>query len=164
MVRAEYTTDMVLTLLAEASLRIAEVTEGLSPEQLRRRIGQDDWSINDILAHLRSCADMWGDGIARILAADHPTFKAINPRTWIEQTDYPNLEFHPSFEAFAAQRAGLVATLAALPPNDWERLATVTGAGKPLERTVRSFAERLVLHERAHIKQIGRVADALRAL
>src|SRR5688572_23073720 len=109
MAMSDLSIEQTLTLLAEAPRRIAEYTDGLSPAQLLRRLGPEVWSINDILAHLRSCGDMWGDGIAGILAADHPTFRAINPRTWIEQTDYPNLEFRPSFEAFAAQRAGLVA-------------------------------------------------------
>jgi uncharacterized damage-inducible protein DinB len=163
MARSELSIEETLDLLAEAPRRIEESTEGLSAEQLRRRASADEWSINDILAHLRSCGDMWGDGIARLLGADHPTFKAINPRTWIERTDYPDLEFRPSFEAFAAQRANLVATLTALPPEHWERSGTVTGAGKPLERTVRSFAERLVVHERSHVKEIGRLAKALRS-
>jgi hypothetical protein len=163
MARSELSIAETLDLLAKAPSRLEAFTEGLPPEDVRRRLGPDEWSINDILAHLRSCGDMWGDGIARLLAADHPTFKAINPRTWIEQTDYPDLEFRPSFEAFAAQRAALVATLKALSPEDWERSGTVTGAGKPLQRTVRSFAERLVVHERAHLKEIGRLAAALRA-
>ena len=163
MARSELSIEETLTLLAEAPRRIAEFTEGLSPEWVRLRSSADAWSINDILAHLRACADMWGDGIARIMAADHPTFRAINPRNWIEQTDYPDLDFRSSFEAFAAQRAELVSILKALAPDDWDRSGTVTGAGKPLERTVRSFAERLVVHERSHLKEIGRLAEALRA-
>ncbi len=158
MAGSDLSVEDTLDLLAEAPRRIAEVTEGLSAEQLRRRPTQGEWSINDILAHLRSCGDVWGNGIAVILAGDQPTFRAIDPRNWITRTDYPDLEFRPSFEAFAARRAELLVTLQALSPDDWERSGTVTGAGKPLRRTVRSFAERLVLHERSHIKQIGRIA------
>jgi hypothetical protein len=163
MTRGDLSIAETLDLLAEAPRRIEAFTEGLSPEQLRRRLSADAWSINDILAHLRACGDMWGDGIARLLAEDRPTFRAVNPRTWIERTDYPDLEFGPSFVAFAAQRADHVATLTALPPEGWERSGTATGAGKPVQRTVRSFAERLVVHERSHLKEITRVAEALRS-
>ena len=86
-----------------------------------------------------------------------PTIKAINPRTWIKQTDYLELEFQPSLRAFTTQRADLLAVLEPLPPDGWARAATVTGAGKVLERTVRSYAEWLVRHERPHLKQIERV-------
>ena len=59
--------------------------------------------------------------------------RAVNPRTWITQTDYLELEFRPSLRAFAVQRAALLAVLEALPPDGWSRAATVTGAGKTLE-------------------------------
>jgi hypothetical protein len=37
----------------------------------------------------------------------------------------------------------------------------VTGAGKPRLRTVRSFAERLAVHERPHIRQVERVVGKM---
>jgi hypothetical protein len=112
------------------------------------------------VAHLRSCADMWGKAIGTILAEDHPTMRAINPTTWIKQTDYPELEFRRSLRAYTAQRARLLAVLQPLPPKAWSRSATVTGAGKPLQRTVLSYAEWLANHERSHVKQIARLVNA----
>lgn len=154
--------EEILTRLGEAPDRIAALTDGLEPELLRRQPAPDEWSANDVLAHLRACADVWGGGIATILAEDHPTIRAIDPRTWLGQTDYLDLEFRPSLEEYTAQRAGLMRTLETLPDEDWSRAATATGAGRPLERTVRSFAQRLAVHERPHIRQIGRVANAMR--
>lgn len=155
--------ETIIAMLAEAPERIAATTDGLSPQELRQRPAPDEWSITEILAHLRACADMWDDrGIDLLLAEDNPTFRAINPTTWIERTDYPDLEFAPSFAAFAAQRAELVATLRALAPDDWDRAGTATGAGAPIRRTVAAFAGRIAVHERAHLKQIGRVTTTLR--
>jgi len=162
MARGERSIEQTLVMLADVPPRIAKLAEGLSSAQLRTRPSPDDWSITDVLAHLRSCSDMWGGGIATILAEDHPTFRAINPTTWIKQTDYPDLDFSPSFDAYAAQRAGLLAVLESLSPDGWARSGTVTGAGAPLQRTVQSFAERLAIHERSHVKQIGRIAKVLR--
>ncbi|HJT59897.1 MAG TPA: hypothetical protein VJ761_25540 [Ktedonobacteraceae bacterium] len=42
------------------------------------------------------------------------------------------------------------------------RVATVTGVGTVLEPTVLSYAERLVVHERSHIKQIASIAGTVR--
>jgi len=154
--------EEILTRLAEAPKRITALTDGLDPARLRLPPAPDEWSANDVLAHLRACADVWGGSIATILAEDHPTIRAIDPRTWMRQTDYLDLEFQPSLEEYAAQRAGLMHVLEALAPDAWSRAATATGAGRPLERTARSFAQRLAVHERPHIRQIGRVAGTMR--
>src|SRR5438270_1388745 len=104
-------------MLTEAPQRIAALTGYLEPAQLRTAPGPDEWSANDVLAHLRSCADVWGDCIAVILAEDRPTLRAIDPRTWIKRTNYPDLDFRPSLQAFTEQRAALLAVLEALPPE-----------------------------------------------
>jgi hypothetical protein len=155
------TTEQVLALLAENPPRIAALTAGLTPAQLRTAPSRDAWSATEVLAHLRACADVWGDCIRTMLAEDRPTLRAVNPRTWIKRTNYPELEFKPSLRSFAKQRAGLLATLEPLPPRAWSRAATVTGAGRVLERTVHSYAQWLATHERSHVKQIGRIVNAM---
>ncbi len=121
------TTEQILTLLAETPPRIAALTADLSPAQLHTRSNHDGWSANDVLAHLRACADVWGNCIMAMLAQDTPTLRAVNPRTWIEKTDYLELEFRPSLRSFATQRADLLAVLSPLPPEGWERSARVSG-------------------------------------
>jgi len=156
------TIEQTLILLTEAPPRIAALTAGLTRDRLRADPNNGGWSANDVLAHLRSCADVWGGWITALLAQDHPTLRAVNPRTWIEKTDYLDQDFQPSLQAFAAQRAELLAVLEPLPPESWACSATVTGAGKALERTVHFYAGWLAAHERAHIKQIQTIANAMR--
>jgi hypothetical protein len=152
----------VLAMLAAAPPRMAALTAGLAPAQLQAAPAPDLWSAVEVLAHLRACADMWGGCIAAMLAEDHPTLRAVNPRTWINKTDYREQAFQPSLDAFTAQRAALLAVLEPLAPDGWARSATVKGAGKTLERTVRFYAEWLAGHERPHLKQIERIADTMR--
>lgn len=157
------TIEQMLAALEEAPGRLAALTGELTEAQLRALPGPDEWSANDVLAHLRACADMWGAAIMTIVGGDHPTIRAVNPRLWIKQTDYLDLEFAPSLRAYTRQRVELLAVLKPLPPEGWSRSAIVTGAGRPLERTVHDYAERLVRHERPHVKQIGRIAKSLGA-
>jgi len=98
----------------------------------------------------------------QILAEDAPAIRAVNPRMWILQTDYPDLDFRPSLRAFITQRAALLKLLEPLQYKEWTRSATVMGAGKPLQLTVLDYARRMALHERPHIKQIARMVEALR--
>jgi hypothetical protein len=150
--------EQVLTLLAETPTRFAAATRGLTEAQLHKSPVRGEWSANDVLAHLRSCADVRGEHIRTILAADHPTFRAVNPRTYIKTTDYLDLEFRPSFRAFTKQRANLLALLRRLSRKGWARAATVTGAGAPLERTVLFYADWVAIHERPHVKQVEEIA------
>lgn len=111
---------------------------------------------------MRACADVRGEPIRMILSEDHPTFRAVNPLTWIKKTDYLGLEFKPSLRAFTKQRADLLALLRPLPQRDWSRAATVTGAGAALERTVLFYAEWVARHERPHVKQVEQIATTMR--
>jgi len=155
------TIEQMLPLLAEMPPRIAAITRSLAPTQLRTNPSPDEWSANDVLAHLRSCADVWGGCIVTMVAEDHPTIRAINPLTWIKRTNYPGLEFQASLDAYARQRSELLTVLKPLPVEAWSRKATVTGAGNVLERTVQSYAQRLARHEQPHLKQFERIVNAI---
>lgn len=147
-------TETLLEQLAETPRRLAALSRGLASAQLQARPGEDAWSANDILAHLRACADVWGQSILSMLAHDHPTLRYVSPRTWIRKTDYPTQEFQASLQAFSAQREQLLLTLQAMPLADWARGATFTGTTRGREHTVFSYARRMAEHEREHAEQI----------
>ncbi|MCO5177657.1 MAG: DinB family protein [Thermomicrobiales bacterium] len=151
--------DEILDRLRNAPLQMAIIGIDATPKQLRAAPAPDEWSAVDILAHLRACADVWGSCIEQLLSEDHPTIRAVSPRRWIKQTNYRELEFHLSLDAFIRQRSNLMNIVEPLPPEAYARAATITGAGRPIERTVRSFAQRLVVHERPHIRQMARAAN-----
>lgn len=161
MSRKPLTKEQILAALAEVPATIAVITNGLTEAQLHTSPGDEQWSVNEVLAHLRSCADVWGNCIVTIINKDIPTIRAIDPRTWIRRTNYPDLEFRVSLEAYTGQRSELLDGLKYLEPDDWFRTAIVTGAGKPLERTVYFYAQWLAHHERPHLKQIRNVADVV---
>ena len=156
--------DEIMAILPETPRRISALTDGLTAAELRAAPEPDAWSINDVLAHLRACHDVLGGGLLRILTADHPAFKGVNPRSWIRKTDYPEWEFTRAFTAFKKQRAELLAVVHPLPLDAWERTATVTGmVGETYERTARYYGAWLAGHERAHWKHVERIAAAVAA-
>lgn len=146
-------------MLRDGPAYLSKIAKDAAPRRLGSRPSPDEWSATEVLAHLRACADVWGDCIATILAEDEPTIRAINPRRWIRDTDYPTQDFRDSLRAFTRQRDELLTVLEPLSQEDWSRSATITGAGKPLRRTVFDYAEWLGRHERPHIKQIRRVVE-----
>ena len=162
MTREYLSTDKILTILIATPPRLAELAAGLAPARLHTAPSDGEWSVNQLLAHLRACSDVWGDYyMATVLAEDKPTLKAINPRTWIKKTDYLEQEFQPALRAFTEQRTKLLAVLEPLPLEEWMRTNTLVGAGRPLQQTLISHADGLARHERAHLKQIERTLTAL---
>jgi hypothetical protein len=155
------TVEQILSVLRETPSRLATLPGAATPAQLRAVPEPGEWSVTEVLAHLRSCTDMWGSAIETILADEHPTLKAVNPVTWIESTDYRELEFRPSLKAFRRQRSRLLTLLETLSPDDWSRSATVVGGGRPIERTVHNYASRLARHEHTHWRQLEKTVNAV---
>jgi len=162
MSKRSLTREEILAALAQTAPRIAVLTAGLAAARLAAVPHRGEWSVRDVLAHLRACADVWGDCIAAIVAYDKPVLRAINPRSWIRNTDYLEQAFRPSLQAFSRQRADLLALLNPLPGGAWSRKAAITGAGNVLEKTVHDYALRLTVHERPHLQQIRRIVTDLR--
>jgi len=152
---ASEATDRILELLARAPLRLEEATHGLQATSLYLRSDTEDWSVSDILAHLRACADVWGSSIVAMMARDNPTLRYVSPRTWIKKTSYFEQEFSTALESFTQERQKLVKALTDLDEAGWLRRGTFTGTSHGRrDQTILSYAERLVNHEQAHLDQI----------
>jgi hypothetical protein len=87
----------VIEMLKTTPSRIASASRGLSEKELNWKPAPDSWSANEVLAHLRACADVWGGSITKILKQDNPTFRHVSPRTWIRKTNYLALVFRAPF-------------------------------------------------------------------
>lgn len=146
--------EETLHLLAETPHRIAALSHGLADGCLQNKSGEESWSVNDILAHLRACADIWGKSIITMMQQDHPTLRYVSPRTWMKKTNYSERAFHESFAAFVKQREELLQVLQSLPGEAWARGATFTGTTRGREPTILSYAQRLARHESEHCEQI----------
>jgi hypothetical protein len=152
------TIDEVLAILEDNPRRIAALTRDLTASRLNRTPILGVWSINDVLAHLRSVSDARGEFIRAMLATPKPTLRAIDPRALQRRGDYGG-EFAPSFRAFRAQRARLLRYLRALRRRSWSRTAIITGGGPPRERTALFYAQWVAGHERAHVRQLTRARN-----
>lgn len=144
--------DAVLQLLAETPRRIEAAIAEYTTAQLVYKADAKDWSVTEILAHLRACVDVWGETIDRMLAEDKPTLRYISPRTYLRKTDYAELPYTELWAAFVAKRAALLEQLQPLTLAQWARSATI----KNREHTVFSQARRMALHEEGHCAQIER--------
>lgn len=139
-----------LALLAGTIARVTACTAPLDAARLAQRPEPRAWSALEVLAHLRACSDLWSYSIYAMLAQDNPTLPLLDERKWTKVTRYAALEFRPSFQAFALQRAELLRVLNALPQDAWGRTATIEGR----VHSVFSQVRRMALHEAEHCTQL----------
>ena len=162
MAKRDISTDEAISMLHANIAAIAGATTSLTDKQAAQSPVPGEWSVNEILAHPRCCADLWTAAIEIMLCEDHPRIRAINPRHAIKSSPYPAMPFRQSFAAFQDQREQLLTTLESLGQAELDRSAEVYGAGAPLERTVAFYVQWLARHERSHLRELARVAEMAR--
>jgi hypothetical protein len=150
--------DDFLCKLAGTPHRIAIFCSDLEENQYYFKPDKKTWSVNENLAHLRACADVWGKSIEVMLDKDLPTIPHLSPRTWIRKTNYPSLPFHESLGAFRDQRRQLLDKLENLDFVDWSRGALIKGR----QHTIFSQARRMALHETTHCEQVEALIESIR--
>jgi uncharacterized damage-inducible protein DinB len=154
-------TGEVLRQLAEMPARLEALCRDIDADRLERAPSPGEWSVNEVLAHLRVCADVWGGSIQAMLERDRPTLRYVSPRTFARKTDYAARPFARNLAEYRAQRDALAGTLGALAPGDWARGATFTGTVRGREQTVLSYVRRILAHELEHRQQIEATIPAL---
>ncbi len=153
--------DQATEILRSTVPRLLELTAGASEKHLAAVTGYG-WSVRQQLAHLRSCQDILGGNMLRILREDHPSWKGRSPRS--NQERYMDLPFGENRDAFLGQRAQLIEALDATPPEAWQRGATVTDmVGRVFEYDVLYYADWMARHERSHLGHMRRILEELRS-
>ena len=142
--------EKYLGIISETPQRIQRAVKGLDEARLQFKGDGKSWSANDILAHLRSCADLWTHSVYAMLAEREPEFSDVDERKWAKVTRYAELPFAESFQAFSLQRENLLRVLKGLSFESWERSATIFGR----RHTVFTQIRRMAKHELEHVEQI----------
>jgi hypothetical protein len=143
-----------LQTLRATPQRIATYTEGLDERRLSTPPAPGEWSVVEILAHLRGCADVWSYSIYAMLTLDSPELAHIHPRDWTKKQNYSTLTFTENFQAFKVGRDNLVRILEGLSFEEWGRSARFIG--KANIYTIFGETMRMALHEVDHNHQLER--------
>jgi hypothetical protein len=154
------TVEATLEILRGTIPRLTALTHGAPPEHLTA-VTSYGWSVNDQLAHLRSCQEVLGGNMLRIVREDHPAWKATSPRRGQER--YFGTAWDAAFSAFRDGRDELLATLDGLAPESWQRTATVTAPPNTVyEYSTLYYGDWLARHERSHLDHMARILEELK--
>lgn len=141
----------VLTMLHENIVHLTQLLANIPEEIANSQPTPHDWSLAQVIAHLRSSADLNQFKIFAMLATDTPHIPAIHPRLeWQKIVPYTQRRLAQSLMAYQLQREELLIVLRGLDEAGWNRGGVWDGRSYTIYLVARSMA----LHERDHFMQI----------
>lgn len=148
------------TKLAHTVPVIQESVNGLNLAQLRCRIDDSEWSITEIVCHLRDVdLEIHLPRLQSLMVEEEPFMPGIVSDDWVIERNYQAQDPRAALKAFAVARAEL---LELLPPADssiWQRRGRHTFFGPT------SFLELCCLileHDDLHLQQVQATLEALK--
>jgi FMN phosphatase YigB (HAD superfamily) len=117
----------------------------------------DEWSLTEILCHLRDTEiEVNLPRLERLLAEDDPFIAARDTDIWAEERNYRAQDGAAAFRDFVAVRMELLQKLAGLGDTEWGRRARHSIFGPTtLEECVGFIAQ----HDRLHLHQVWKLLD-----
>lgn len=146
-------------MLARTPARIESAVARLPTGPLSARSAEGEWSANEVLWHVRACADVYGEQVARIIEEDQPRWRHVSPRARMKRIRYDELPFADSFAAFQQQRIELVERLERLPTEAWQRFAFVRTEKGESMLTLQQRVSGMAVHEAIHCDQFEALGE-----
>jgi hypothetical protein len=143
-----------LAVQAATAERLAQLIEGVSTSELRRRPAPDKWSVSEIIAHLADGEIVGGFRVRFILGSPGSPVVAYDQDKWVTSGHYDKRDPQKSVELFRVLREANLALLESLEPDDWKQYGMHSERGKEsIEHIVRMFAG----HDVNHLQQIENI-------
>jgi uncharacterized damage-inducible protein DinB len=139
---------VMLQALNHAPARAAELTASLSDEAHHWQPGLEEWTMQQLVAHLAAAEAPFLKRLARIVEEDHPWLAYFGPD--VARPD--STEALPTLlSRFRAARDELLRFLSSLPPEAWERPATHETMGPT---TLALQVQNIISHDADHLEQL----------
>lgn len=138
--------------------RVEAEIAGLPESTLRYRPSEDEWSIKEIVGHLRDKAEVWSKRLYQVWAQNDPVFVLFDQDAAVRERNYQEADLGPIFSDMRKFKLEMIDLLAHAP--DWSRLGQWPGVGR---RSLKQLAEAVLEAERAHLDQIRALKEAATA-
>ena len=140
----------VIRLLTETPVKLDELSNGLSEEQLHKPLGSGERSFTEALAHLIHSEAITASSIYLALLKDEPLLADIHAeRDLGKLLRFDLLPFAELMAYFKLRRTVLLRVLESLTDEKWSRC--IREAGKQRKETVYWRARGQALHELEHL-------------
>lgn len=144
--------------------------------ELSRRPDARNWSVKEILCHLRDVEELFQVRFHTIVALEEPRILVVgasaddlapwriggpighplDPARWAEERQYLRHDARGALAAFRRRRTEVLALLRSLAPAEWQRGGVHLGRGR---LTIADWVASLTAHDDNHLDQLGRALE-----
>src|SRR5256885_8844607 len=139
--------------------KLKNLTQRLTPKQLKWKSEPGKWSISEILAHLADAEIVGSWRMRSAIGASGSEIQPFDQDAWASAFEYAKRDPKQSLEVFQVLRENNLAMLKSLPREKWENYGMHLERGKePIAHIARMFAG----HDTNHLLQIERIVSELK--
>lgn len=147
--------ETMKTLRAVPPVLIALVA-GLDSGQARRRPAPDEWSVVEVVAHMRDVETHALTRVRRMVAEDDPYLPAFDQDQVAQDSAYRDLPLPETLHRYLHPREQHLHLLAELGPESWQRTGRHENHG-PV--TIAGYEVHVAAEEIDHLAQIARLVQ-----
>ncbi len=145
----------IIEALKHLPVLLDNETDGLSDAVLRYRPAEGEYSIKEIIGHLRDLSEVWHKRLYMITSLTDPRWPAFNGEESVRTHNYQEANVQ---ELIASIRETRVKTAEMLSNCvDWTRLGQHPEMGR---RSLKQWGEFVVAHDREHLAAIKALKEA----
>jgi hypothetical protein len=148
----------IIEALKEMPDAVEAEVAGLPEQTLRFKPSPEEWSIKEVIGHLRDGAEVWHKRLYQVWAQNDPMFVPYDQDAFVRERGYQDADFRGvlvELRSFRLQTVDLLAHAV-----DWTRLGQWPGFGR---RSLKQLAQALVDAENEHLEQIRSLKGAAQA-
>jgi uncharacterized damage-inducible protein DinB len=141
--------DDLVQALAATPVVLARLTDGMSEQHLRAGHGPAQWSVKELVFHLRDVDEVFLGRFQRMAAEQDPFLPAFDQEAYARDRNYQDGNAAQALADFAMFRGRMVELL---------RTVDLSRGGRHEETghiTIGGAAEHLVSHDLQHLRQIA---------
>ncbi|HZW03000.1 MAG TPA: DinB family protein, partial [Anaerolineaceae bacterium] len=143
--------DALLAVLQSTPAALDTFTHGLTEGQWRQAPKANEWSLTEIVCHLRDVdREVNLPRLIRVLSEEKAHLTGIDTDPWAKMRDYAAQDGPAALVEFSETRSKIIDLLDHLSPQEWEKGAQHTIFGPTTLRELMSF---IATHDRTHIQQ-----------
>jgi hypothetical protein len=138
---------------------LKHTVEGIPADLMDRRPGPDEWSVSEILVHMRNVVMLlYGLRLRQLLYEEEATFANYEEDYHLLSASRPQLPAAEIMEMILIDHQQTVRLLSTLPEEAWQREGRHPEYGL---MSVEFLARRIALHATEHVQQIVDTYNAL---
>ena len=150
----KYSIDELISVYKQGPVRLKKSAQGLSFEEMKRKVIPGKWSIYEIVIHTTDSEIMGYARFAQTITQSDRKFAFYNQDIWVEKLNYTNYneeEFYNRLTLFECIRKSVMNLLSNLNVDDWKKTGIHPEIG---EITLKNVLELYADHCERHIGQV----------